>query len=235
MTGARRNVLVVFACACLLAAGTARAQDSTEEPSLRRNRVTLSGGLAWTGGYPIGDAIAELRGNAVGASAPPFTLFRADSSMDGVAGVEARVGYSLTRDLAIEVGFAYARPGITTALSQDAEASPIEIEAERLAQYVIDVGAVWQLPRPVMGRLRPFVTGGGGYLRQLYDERTLVETGSVYHLGGGARYWLRGGDGRRRSLGLRGDVRATWRQGGVDFEGQTRTGPALSLMMFWEP
>ncbi|GEM_PF-1664112 len=235
MTGARLHVLVVFACGCLLAVGTARAQGSTEGPSLRRHRVALSGGLAWTGGYPIGDAAADLRGNGVGSSAPPFTLFRADSSIDGATGVEARVGYSLTRHLSIELGLAYAEPGITTALSQDAEASPIEFEAERLAQYVIDVGAVWQLPRPIVGRMRPFVTGGAGYLRQLYDERTLVETGRVYYLGGGARYWLRGGHGQRRSLGLRGDVRATWRQEGVDFEGKTRTWPSVSLMMFWEP
>jgi hypothetical protein len=162
-------------------------------------------------------------------------LFRADSSVDGVAGAEARVGYSVARLVSIEVGLAYSRPGITTALSADAEASPIVLEAEQLAQYVIDVGAVWQLPRPVVGRLRPFVTGGAGYLRQLYDERTLVETGSVYFLGGGARYWLRGGDGQRRSLGLRGDVRATWRHDGVDFEEKTRSWPSVSLMMFWEP
>jgi hypothetical protein len=109
------------------------------------------------------------------------------------------------------------------------------LEAERLAQYVIDLGVVWQLPRPVLGRLRPFVTGGGGYLRQLYDERTLVETGQVYYLGGGVRYWLSGGDARRRSLGLRGDVRATWRLDGVDFEDQTRAWPSVSLLMFWEP
>lgn len=235
MIAARLPMPAVVVCGCLLAAGTARAQGADEGPSLRRHHVTLSGGLSWMGGYPIGDALAQLRGNAIGATPPPFTLFHADSSVDGAAGIEARFGYSLSRQVSIELGLNYARPGVTTDLSQDAEASPVVLEAERLAQYVIDVGAVWQLPRPVVGKLRPFVTGGAGYLRQLYDERTLVETGSVYYVGGGARYWLRGGDGVRRSLGLRGDVRATWRKDGVEFDDSTRTFPSVSVMMFWEP
>jgi len=234
MIAARLRVLAVLACGCLLG-GTAQAQGTAERPSLRRHRVTLSGGLGWAGGYPIGDATAELRGNAVGTTAPPFTLFETRSSIGGVTGADVRVGFSLLRQLAVEVGVAYSRPGVTTELSQDPEASPITLEAERLRQYVIDVGAVWQLPRPAAGRLRPFLTGGAGYLRQLYDERTLVETGRVYYVGGGARYWLRGGDGRRRSLGLRGDVRATFRQDGVDFEGRARVWPAGAVMMFWEP
>lgn len=235
MIGARLHAIMGLACACLLAAGTALAQGSADGPSLRRHHVTVAAGVTWMGGYDIGDATAQLRGNAAGTSAPPFTLFRAESAVDGVAGLEARVGYAVSRQLSIEVGVGYARPGITTRLSQDEEATPIAIDAERLAQYVIDVGAVWQLPRPISGRFRPFVAGGLGYLRQLYDERTLVETGRVYHVGGGARYWLRGGDGRQRSLGLRGDVRATFRQDGVDFEGKARAWPAVSVMMFWEP
>ena len=79
------------------------------------------------------------------------------------------------------------------------------------------------------------MTGGAGYLRQLYDERTLVETGRIYHAGGGVRVWLSGGDGQRRSLGIRSDVRATWRQDGVEFEGKTRVWPSVTAMIFWEP
>jgi hypothetical protein len=101
---------------------------------------------------------------------------------------------------------------------------------------VVDVGATWQLPQPLIaGRIRPFVTGGAGYLRQLYDERTLVESGSIYYAGGGVRVWLRGGDGRKRSLGIRSDVRATWRRDGVEFEEKTRVWPAVTAMIFWEP
>ena len=83
-------------------------------------------------------------------------------------------------------------------------------------------------------RVRPFVLAGGGYLRQLYDERTLVETGSLYYAGAGVRYWLRGGDGQRRSVGLRADGRAQWRRDGVEFEGKTRVAPVVTLHLFLE-
>jgi hypothetical protein len=130
----------------------------------------------------------------------------------------------------------YSRPGVTTALSMDAEASPISLEAEQLSQYIVDVGGTLQLPGPVFGRrVRPFISGGAGYLRQLYDERTLVETGQVFYAGGGVRAWLRGGDGRARSLGIRSDVRATWRQDGVEFDDKTRVWPTVTAMIFWEP
>jgi opacity protein-like surface antigen len=217
-------------------ASLAAAQGASEEtPSLRAHRVTLSGGVLWTGGYEIGDATATLRGNGLGANPPPFTLFESSSSMDGTIGVETRIGFSLTRTLAIEGGFAYQRPGLTTSLSGDAEAVATSIDAEQLAQYVVDVGAVWQVPGVTFGsRIRPFVMAGGGYLRQLFDERTLVETGSVYYGGGGVRYWLRGGDGSGRSMGLRADVRLQWRNGGVDFEDRTRMMPVVAASVFYE-
>lgn len=220
----------------VLLLSTSVAGQEAPQPSLRRNHVTISGGLGFAGGYPIGDDTAELRGNAVGSSAPPLTLFRAESSVDRVLGTELRVGFSLTRDLAVEFGVGYSRPGVSTELSMDAEASPVTLDAERLSQYVLDVGGTWQLPRPVIaGRVRPFISGGAGYLRQLYDERTLVETGRVFHAGGGVRAWLRGGDGRARSLGIRSDVRATWRQDGVEFDDKTRVWPTVTAMIFWEP
>ena len=126
----------------------------------------------------------------------------------------------------MELGVGYSTPGIRTELSQDAEAAAVTLDAEQLAQYVVDVGATWQLPRPVIaGRVRPFVTGGAGYLRQLYDERTLVETGSIYYAGGGVRVWLRGGDGQRRSLGIRSDVRAIG--GGTASSSRRRPGSGL--------
>ena len=62
--------------------------------------------------------------------------------------------------------------------------------------------------------------------------RALVETGRLYHAGGGLRVWLRGGDGQRRDLGLRADVRYVWRTGGVAFEEGTRRFPAASLLAF---
>lgn len=219
----------------LIAGRQAFAQGRPEEPSLRAHHLTASGGLVWTGGYAIGSSTAELRGNGLGTSASPFPLFRADSTFDAVVGVDAHVGFALTPGLTIEGGLSYQRPGITTELSEDAEAAPVTIDAEQVAQYLFDAAVTWQIPQVRIGsRLRPFVMAGGGYLRQLYDERTLVETGSVYYAGGGLRYWLHGGDGQARSIGLRADGRAMWRLNGVDFEDQTRVAPMLLLHVFVE-
>jgi hypothetical protein len=234
----RRPRLRLFPAAAVLwalAPANAFAQAGDASPSVRAHHVTLSGGLVWTSGYSIGDATATLRGNAVGPTAPPFTLFRAQSSVDGSPGVDARVGFAITRTLTVEGGVSYQQPGITTELSGDAEVAAATIDAEQLSQYIVDIGVLWEVPRLKLGaRGRSFVIGGGGYLRQLYDERTLVETGSVYYAGAGLRYWLRGGDGQPRAFGLRGDVRAMWRRGGVDFEGEVRAMPALRLAAFVE-
>ena len=143
----------------------------------------------------------------------------------------------MTRDLAIEGGVTYARPTVTTRVSGDPELlAGATLDAGRLRRYVFDVGVTWQLPAAwAGGRLRPFVSGGAGYLRELYDERTLVETGRLAHAGAGARYFLRGGDGSRRAVGIRGDVRLAWRQDGVEFEGRTRRMPSASVQLFVEP
>ena len=235
MRGRRALEVVVAVIAAIGAtAGEARAQV-TDGPAPMPHHVTVSGGVVWTGGYDIGDVTARLRGNAVGASAPPFTLFAAQSSVDAAAGVDVRVGFAVTRGLTVEFGTSYQRPGITTKLSQDAEAGAVTLDAEQLSQYVFDLATIWQLPRLHVGRRgRPFVLAGGGYLRQLYQDKTLVEEGSVYYAGGGVRYYLRGGDGGNRAAGLRGDARVQWRLDGVEYEGRTRVAPVLTVHAFFE-
>jgi hypothetical protein len=76
------------------------------------------------------------------------------------------------------------------------------------------------------------VSGGVGYLRQLHEERTLVESGQQYYAGGGVRFWLRGRPDSARSLGVRGDIRMNFRANGIDFENQTRLSPSVSLLLF---
>jgi len=228
-------IAMLVAASSMVTARPAVAQPTADVPAPQPRHVTLSGGLVWSGGYDIGDRAAALRGNAVGPNAPAFPLFRADTSVDGAAGLDARVGFAVTRALTIEFGVTYQKPGLTAALSQDAEAAAVTIDAEQLSQYIFDLAALWQLPRMRLGaRTRPFVLAGGGYLRQLYSERTLVEEGRVYFAGGGVRYYLRGGGGAERAAGLRGDARVQWRRDGVEFEGRTRVAPALTVHAFFE-
>lgn len=225
-------VRALFACLTVFA-HTASAQ-SLEQPSLRAHHVTVIGGVTWSGSYPIGTNTATLRTSAVGAAPPPFTLFSAASTVESIAGFEGRVGFTFTTNLAVEVGGAFERPRVSIAISADPEAASQVLEGEALQQYVFDAGVVWQLPVRLGRRARPFVRGGAGYVRQLHEGRTLLEHGQIYYAGGGLRYWIRGGEAVKRSLGLRADARAVWKRNAIDFEQRTRAFPALSAFAFFE-
>ena len=213
-----------------LGAGTAHAQEA---PDLRAHRLVLDGGVMWSGSYAIGDRSAQLRGNAAGSSPPPFTLFSATSEVGPTASAIVRVGFTLTPRLVIEGGGAFGMPRVRVAIAQDAEAGQQQLEGEQLQQYLVDAALVWHLPMRWGTRLRPFIIGGGGYLRQLHEERTLVETGQIYYGGVGVRYWFHGGAGATRGFGMRGDVRANVRRDGIDFEDKTRVFPTVAVHLFF--
>lgn len=227
MINLRRLVVTGF----VLVGGVA-AHAQSDEPSFRPRHFTLSAGWIFDGGYPVGESNAELRRNAAG-TAPPFTLFRADSDFGHANGVEARIAYAITPGVAIEVGAGYAKPRLAIVIAPDSEASDPGSIVDEITQYTIDVTGVIQLPRMKLGaRTRPYATVGVGYLRQLDQERLLIETGRIYHVGGGIRYWIRGGSATSRSWGLRADARYVRRTGGIDFEDRARGHPSFSLLAF---
>ena len=195
-------------------------------------QVTISGGPSWLGGHPIGTSTAELRTNAPGAEPPPFTLFTLDSRIAPSVAGEVRVGVEITSRLSVEGGAAFGRRRVPFSITGDVEAGSQELEGESLQHYVFDAGLAWQLGRPRGTRLRMFVLGGAGYLRQLHQDRTLVESGQVYYAGAGAKYWLWHRPDSSRSLGVRGDVRLNVRRHGIDFKDTVRLFPSVSLFLF---
>ena len=213
----RRVALVALLCVGI---GEAEAQ------------VTINGGLGWSGGYDIGVSSAQLRTNAPGAAAPPFTLFSVDSRVAPSPGGEVRVGVAMTPRFSVEGGVVLANRRLAFAVSGDPESAAQQFDGETLHHYVFDAGVAWELPVLRRRRMRTFASGGAGYLRQLHQDRTLVETGQVYYVGGGARYWLRGRPSSSRSLGIRGDLRLNVRRHGIDFENRARTYPTVSFLMF---
>ena len=70
----------------------------------------------------------------------------------------------------------------------------------------------------------PFVSGGGGYLRQIDDANADLVTGTEIHAGGGLKYWF--GRGGRR-LGLRVDAGLSSRNRSVAFEQKRRMVPSV--------
>jgi hypothetical protein len=218
---------------CLALNAALASAQTAPAPQLRAHRVTINGGAIWLGGYDVGISTAKLRGNGPGATPPTFALLTADSRFTPAIAPELRVGFSLSRRWTIEGGGQWGQPHIAVAISGDAEAPAQELHGEQLQQYVFDAGVNWQLPINIGRRLAPFVGAGAGYLRQLHEDRTSAETGRIYYAGAGARYWLRGGQGRTRPVGIRGELRVNVRRQGIDFTNETRTYPALSLSAFF--
>jgi hypothetical protein len=210
------------------------AQDAA--PALRPHRFVLSGGVGWLGGYGIGRNTATLRRNQPGTTTPgPVPVFIAEGAIGRTASADMRVGFTLTRDLSLELGGSYSRPSVVVDISADSEAGEaLQLSDQRESQYVVEVSGVWHLPRLRLGRrARPYLLGGGGYLRQLDIDRVKAETGNIFHAGGGVWYWMRGRDALASAAGIRGEVRVQFRSGGLDFEGKTRAAPAAMVLLFY--
>lgn len=222
----------VCALALVVVAACSLPVSAQSAPDAQRHRFEVSIGGIWLGGAELGVDRAELRANRIPVG--PFSLFTSDTRAEGAPGFDGRIAYWLTRSLAIEGGFTRSEPELRTRISGDAEGAAALTVDERLDQYFIDASAVWVIEKlRFRQRTAPFVSGGVGYLRQLHEGRTLVETGQVYHVGGGLRHWLRVRDrGWIRALGVRIDGRAYVLVDGVQFDDVARTHGAFSASLF---
>ena len=202
---------------------SARAQ-SAEAPAPQAHHVQIMAGLLWTGGANLGSRDANLRSNAPGTLPPSFILFNAATEMKAAPGFEARAGFAITPTWAIEGGVSYATPEMVSTISGDREHTGTLSVTQETEHFAFDVGLMWRTPIHVGGRFRPYVTTGAGYLRELHEDRVLVATGQRFFVGGGGEWWLRGGHGRGKTLGLRAEVRSVFRTGGIAVSGAAGEG-----------
>ena len=199
-----------------------------------RRSIDSPSPVASRGSAAIRSAGTRRRFAATTRAATPFTLFRADASIEQAPGAEMRLGFGLTRDLALEVGGTYARPQLAVHFTQDSESEIVTLADEDVSQYGVDGGVVWQVRKLQLGRhVTPFASGGIGYLRQLFADRTEVETGTIMYVGGGVRYFIRGGDTVRHPFGARLEVKTQIRMGGVDVAGKSRVYPVFNVFGFY--
>jgi hypothetical protein len=213
---------VKLAIGCVLVmllaiAASASAQTATERPA---HRLEATVGAAWLGGASLGESTAELRANRTGTPAP-FTLFDTESRFGSGVGFDLRAGYGLTRSFTVEFGLLYSRPEVQTRVTGDVENAPELSVVEPVEQYFIDGSLVMMLDGLAIGsRTVPFVSGGAGYLRQLHEGQTLVESGPVYHVGAGVKPWFaRRDSGFVRGAGIRVDGRLYLLVNGIELEG----------------
>jgi hypothetical protein len=195
-------------------------------------RVELEVGGGLVSGAGLGAKDADLRANA--QTERPFRLFTADSRVGAAPTLLVRAAVPLGARFSLEGGMTWGRPEIRTSVDTDAEGAAPVTTVERINQYIFDASLVWMFDVVQPGdRVIPYVSGGGGYLRQLHEGRTLIEHGQAYHAGGGIKYLLLSRRNRPvRSAGLRGDARLELLNGGITFGEGPRPHVAISGSVF---
>ena len=192
--------------------------------------LEVSLGTLWIGQLALGSNDA----NETTPGGGNLKLFSTSTELAGVAGLDARVGVRLLRSLDAEVEASYGKPNLNVSISSDFENAAAVTATEKLQQFTVGAGAVWYLPFHLRSsRLSPFVFGGAGYLRQVHEERTSVETGQYYHVGGGVKWLLVARpSGLVNSVGVRVDVRAMVRRKGIAFDDGGHASPAIGASAF---
>ena len=218
MRVARPGILVAAAGVCAAALLIPRAVAA--QPRLD---ITASG--AWWQGYDLGGKRASITGPQT-PTGSPVTLFDNDVSIKSGPGAEVRIGWRVFRAVYAEATGGLGVNTIASHVHDDIEKAPAITASSTLTQITIEGGALveltaWGLPS---GKLVPFVDGGGGYLRQVHEDRVLIETGRTLYVGGGAKWHSAAAQpkGFAQRLVVRADVRFVSRTGGVDIDDERR-------------
>jgi hypothetical protein len=212
------------ACALALLALGGVAASASAQPADNNWRIEVAGGGRFIGPIAFGGVAANESTLGGGSRA----LFDSRTTLDRSVGGVATIGVRLSQMLRAEGTVGFNRTTLSTRITSDAEGvSDVTITAP-VAQLLIEGGVLAQPAQWRMGRASPFITAGLGYLRQLNDGRTLVETGQSVYVGGGL-YYVRASSHPRRlkATGLRADVRAQIMRDGVAPDSDAR--PALAV------
>ena len=206
------RLALCLAMVCLPAA--AAAQVRLADPAPRRGSIEVGGGGTFLPGFDMGGHTADL---TTSSATTRFDLFTTDSRVESFPGVNARIGYYLSRSMSVEGFIRYARPTLSVDPSGDAESAADVTATETASHYVFGGSVVFDLRQASFagGRGVPFVSGGGGYLRELHEGNLLVETGVEYHATAGLKDWFGTGDHR---FGLRFEGGISARKDGFDNE-----------------
>lgn len=219
------RTIEIAAFLCLVASPCV-AQVYIGRPVPRAGSIEITGGIVAAGGKDLPDVTATLTRNP-GTGLESLDWFQSDATLTPALGGQARLGVYLTPSMSIEGGFQYARPKVEARLTADFESAPDTTASETVSSYVFTGSLLYHFGR-ASDRMRPFVMGGGGHVRDARDGNRLVETGTEFHGGGGFKWWFSNG---RRKIGLRGEVIASVRGGGVATEDNHRIVPTAAFSL----
>jgi hypothetical protein len=179
-------------------------------------------------------SLGAVEANETSSGGGSLKLFATESRLDAVNGVEGRLGVRVSDTIHLEASGSYGVSTLSTRISSDVEGIPDVTATEPIQQYSVEGAVLMDLPRWQLGtRVLPFVAGGGGYVRQLHENKILVENGGLWHIGGGATIALRSRpDALIEVMGVRVDGRAQFRIGGVAFDKRSHASAAAGASVF---
>ncbi len=167
----RRAFVSLFMLAMLAAVpAPAAAQPGAFEVAI--------GGL-WMNKSPLTSSNA----NETTPGGTAFPLFATSTALSTLTAAELQIGVHLGQHLEVFGAGSFGSRQLRIAVTDDKENGASVTASERLEQYLFTGGALWAFSQ---SRLAPFVSAEAGQLRQLHEEKTLVESGLVYMAGGGA-------------------------------------------------
>ena len=216
--GATTTTTLVVA---LLAGGVAPARA---QAGPQAGRIEIDAGPIWMGRSPLTSGDAQETTSTAGA----FRLFTTSTTLTEMIGAEVRIGVPLGRSLEVFGAGSFGTRQLRIAATDDVENAVAVTAAERVEQVTVTGGVLWFVSR---SRVAPFVSAEAGMLRELHEERTLVEGGRVYLVGGGVEFLLSTRNGGVKALGARVDARAVLRSKGFLLDG-SRLSPAIGVSVF---
>jgi len=149
-----------------------------------------------------------------------LTLFSTSQSWSAGAGITGHLQVRLKPRVALELSGTWTRPEIRSKITGDFEGAADTTALQPVSQFLTNGGVVVSFARH--GAWTPFARGAVGWLRHLSSDQTLYQDGLSVELGGGVTYVWRPTPGHLRPYGLRADVWANLRRGGLELAQASR-------------
>ena len=154
-----------------------------------------------------------------------FSLFSTSTTLAAMTGGELHVGVHMSRRLELFGAGSFGSRQLRIEATNDNENAAAVTASERLQQFTFTGGALWFLSA---SRVAPFLSAEAGQLRELHEDKTLVESGLVYMAGAGVSVAF----ADRGSAGLRLAGRAVVRSKQFLLDTK-RVSPAVGVSVFF--
>jgi hypothetical protein len=212
----RPEIIATIALAVLLVAAAPAAAQSGGSAGA----IDVAVGALYMNRSPLTSGDANETTPAGGS----FSLFSTATTLAAMTGGELHVGVHMTRHLELFGAASFGSRQLRIEATNDKENAAAVTASERLQQFTFTGGALWFLGG---SRVAPFVSAEAGQLRELHEDKTLVESGLVYMAGAGVSMLF----AERGSAGLRLGGRAVVRSKQFLLDTK-RVSPAVGLSVF---